>query len=128
MKSMLMTAGLTAAMVTGSAIPAKAMNEEWAAVAGFVGGVLIANAANCSSRSYYYESAPVYREPPRHVVHYEYERPSRGRYEYRTERVWVPGYWTRERSHCGTRNVWQPGYYETTREKVWVSSRRSYCD
>jgi len=124
MKKILMTAGLAVAMAAGHAMPASAMNKEWAAVAGFVGGVLVANAANCNTRTYYQPAPVVYHEAPRHVVHYEYQAPPRGYYEYRTERVWVPGSWSYEYSSCGSRrNVWQPGYYETHRNKVWVSQR-----
>ena len=128
MKKMLITAGLAAAMVTGQAQTANAMNEEWAAVAGFVGGVLLANAASCNTPTVrYYEPARVeYRhyEPPRRIARCDAQ--PRGRYEYRTERVWVPGYWTYDSDCGGRRQVWQPGYYETTRSKVWVSHQSRY--
>lgn len=57
-------------------IPAKAINEEWSAVAGFVGGLLVANVANNHNhyepptRVVYRERVvhqPVYRE---HIVHH----------------------------------------------------------
>ncbi|HMO52693.1 MAG TPA: hypothetical protein PKE26_15995 [Kiritimatiellia bacterium] len=133
--SNLITMGLAAALVAGMSTPARAMNKEWAAVAGFVGGVLVANSAYCrpattvyhQPRVVYqqpvvvYESAPVvvHQRPSRVVVRHEPVR--RGYYEWRTERVWVPGTWIYEDLGCGSRRkIWQPGYYETVRNKVWV--------
>lgn len=139
MKNYLITAGLTAALTAGSAMPAQAINKEWSAVAGFVGGVLVANAANCNTRTYYraptrvvyqpapvvYQQAPVvhhYHHQPAVVVHHE-RAPRRGHYEYRTERIWVPGMWVVHDDGCGrSRRVWNPGHYQTSHEKVWVSA------
>lgn len=146
MKKNWMTAGLITILGAGSIMPAQAINKEWSAVAGFVGGVLVANAAHRPSRTYYvnepavvYRPAPVvvernyyYAPPPRPVVRrVQYERyecapppPPSGHYEYRTEWIWVPGCWVYEDTGCGSRQVWQPGYYETVRNKVWVSTCR----
>ncbi len=137
MKKSLMTASVAAAMMFGQSMPAQAINKEWSAVAGFVGGVLVANAVNCGPRTTYYQPAPVVYQAPTVVVHepppriVRYERPSRpsGYYEYRSERVWVPGRWVYEDLGCGReRKVWEPGYYETVQNKVWVSHRRGGCD
>ena len=142
MKNMLITAGLTAAMAAGPVMSAQAINKEWAAVAGFVGGVLVANAANCNSQTYYYSPPPpppppvVYHQPAPVVHHYHHQpapvvryehAPRRGHYEYRTERIWVPGAWVYQDSGCGSRRrVWQPGYYQTSREKVWINAGYSH--
>lgn len=137
MKTSLMTVGVAAAMLIGHSMPARAINEEWAAVAGFVGGVLVANAATCGPRTTYvqpstvvYQAPPVVvHEPPPRVVYYERPSRPRGYYEHRTERVWVPGRWVYEDLGCGReRKIWEPGYYETVRNKVWVSYSRGACD
>jgi hypothetical protein len=141
MKKRWITAGMAMAMALGQATPAKAINEEWAAVAGFVGGLLVANASQGhSSTRYthttYYQPAPVvvhspppvviHEAPPRHVVrHRPAPPPPRGYYEVQTRRVWVPGRWVYEDTGCGRpRKIWEPGYYDTIREKIWVSASR----
>jgi len=134
MNKSLVTLGLAVAICGAQAQPAQAIKKEWSAVAGFVGGVLVANAAHCN-RSYSYQPAPVvyhqaptivYETQPTYVVRHRPE-PS-GYYEWRTERVWVPGCWVYEDNGCGyQRKVWQSGYYKTNRHKVWVSAGRS-CD
>lgn len=116
-----LTVSLVTALIVSLATPAKAINEEWSAVAGFVGGVLAAKAFDngttyqksyCSTpriERYYYEPMPC--EP-------------RGHYEYRTERVWISGRRQVEYDNCGRRReYWTPGYYETYQTKVWVSYR-----
>ena len=130
MKKSLVTCGIALVLAGAQVQPAKAINEEWSAVAGFVGGVLFANAANCN-RSYSYQpSTVVYREPavvyetqPTYVVRHRPE--PQGYYEWRTERIWVPGCWVYEDDGCGyRRKIWQSGYYKTNRYKVWVTARR----
>lgn len=120
--------GLAAAVTIAHGMPAQAGKKEWAAVAGFVGGVLVANAAQ-GHRTYHREV--VYHQPVQHVVYQpaqtvviRHTQPApRGYYEWRTERVWVPGCWVYE--PCGynsRRKVWQPGYYRTVQNRVWVSA------
>jgi hypothetical protein len=142
MKKTVSIASLALAVWSAQVLPAQAINKEWAAVAGFVGGVLVANAANHhpAPRTVYYSQpavvcppapvvvhhpAPVVYHQPAPVVehHYHYRHQPRGYYEYRTERVWVPGSWVHHPSPCGSRRqTWQPGYYSTQRNKVWVQA------
>lgn len=110
---------LIGALMLTIAPTANAINKEWSAVAGFVGGVLVANAfdggSHCAPRTVYYEQRP---------VEYHYYEPS-GRWEYRTERVWVPGRWQYSYDHCGNQSrYWQSGYYRTYQTKTWVSYNR----
>ena len=125
-------------MAAGHAQPAKAINKEWSAALGFLGGVLVAN--NCGSRSYE-SSTVVYREysPPPRVI---YERPRyvepppvvvrrapSGHYEYREQQVWVPGRWDYVETGCNTfRRVWTPGCYRTETVRVWVEDSCEVVD
>jgi len=125
---MLTIAGISAALLAAQSMPAQAINREWSAVAGFAGGVLVANAFHCNrgySRPvvYHYPVQQVVYQPVQTVV---YQEPVRtGYYEWLTERVWVPGCWVYEDRGYSTRyKVWQPGYYKTVRSKVWVDTTR----
>ncbi len=120
-------AGLAAIVLASQAMPAQAINKEWSAVAGFVGGVLVANAANCHrgyNRVVYQQQPTVIYQPVQTVV---VEQPMpQGYYRWETERIWVPGCWVYEDRGCGTTyKIWQPGYYKTVKHKVWVDSRAS---
>lgn len=150
MKRMLMLVGVTGAMAVASAMPAMAINKEWSAALGFLGGVLVADHAT-HHRSYDYSygrggcDRPVYVQqtycPPPPVVVQQCPPPvvvqqcsqpvyvqqpvvvqqAQGHYEYRTEQRWIPGTWTYEQIGCNQyRKVWTPGYYQTTQTKVWV--------
>jgi len=136
MKKSMITLGLTACMLTAQSMPAIAINKEWSAVAGFAGGVLVANAISCNRG---YSRQVVYQQPVQHVVYQQpvqqvvyqpvervvvHERPVQtGYYEWRTERRYMPGFWVYEDMGCGNRRrVWQPGYYETVRVKSWVDT------
>ena len=124
---------LAVAVVLGAPIRAQAINREWSAALGFLGGWLVANSAHSGpvyqERVYVQPSCPpppVYQErvyvpvpyPQPVVVH---ERP-RGRYEYRRQPVWVPGRWVHvqggRRGHG--RRVWEPGCYRYETVRVWV--------
>lgn len=100
-------------------VAAQAINREWSAALGFLGGMLVANASR--GQPVYYEPVvvhqpvvvpqPVYVEQP---VEYGY-------YEYREQPIWVPGVWVYVGPpHC-QRRTWQPGYYRTEMVRVWVS-------
>lgn len=94
-------------------IPAQAINKEWSAGLGFLGGVLVANAYDnhCAPTRTYYESRPVY------VEHYE----PRGYYTTKTERYWVPGRRVIRYTECGRRYYeYEPGHYEYRDVQVWV--------
>lgn len=101
--------------------PAQAINEEWAAVAGFVGGVLFSEASRCD-RTVVVER-PVYE---RRIVHrpviIEEPEPC-GYWEVRKEKIWVPGNWTYVDIGCGRyRKVWNEGYYRWESRRVWVET------
>lgn len=125
MKTTLVALGLAGALLVGQSTPARAINKEWSAVAGFVGGLLVANAGSCDrgySRPVVYQQPvqQVFYQPAPTVVVYEQPVPS-GHYEWRTERRFVPGRWFYEDLGCGNRRrIWQPGHYQNTRIKVWV--------
>lgn len=128
MKAVVKTAGVVmACAVFWQPQPAAAINKEWSAALGFLGGVLLANAARCDSVTYerVYERPVVVERPviiERPVVRREVivERPPRGWWEYRERRVWVPGRWRYEGRH-GCRRVWEEGYYRTELVRVWVT-------
>jgi hypothetical protein len=127
---------MAGSMLAGPVKPAEAINKEWSAALGFLGGVLVANNANCN-RSYYsrevvYQQPVVYRQPVVYQQPVVYERAPcpapviireqpTGHYEYREHRQWVAGRWVYEEIGCNTyRKSWQPGYYKTVTVKVWV--------
>jgi hypothetical protein len=109
-----------------------AINKEWSAVAGFVGGVLfhsaISDASSHSTRVTYNHHS---YEPPRsHVytsVHYHqhggYRQPEpRGHWETVSDRRWISGSWYYEYDHCGrTIKHWREGYWDYYNRRVWVS-------
>lgn len=89
----------------------QAGDEGWAAL----GGLLLGGAIFGHHHGHHTEYRTVHREV---IV----EKPvSHGHYEYRTKKVWHPGYYTHRKLPCGTvRKVWEPGYYEHRKVKVWV--------
>jgi hypothetical protein len=129
-RNMITIAGLSAVILAAQSMPAQAINREWSAVAGFAGGVLVANAFH-HNRGYY--AQPVcYQRPVQQVIYQPvqtlvYQEPVRtGYYEWLTERVWVPGCWVYEdRGYSAPYKIWQPGYYTTVRNKVWVDTSRN---
>lgn len=116
--------GLSAVLLAAQVMPAQAINREWSAVAGFAGGMLVANAINCNrgySRQVVYQQPVVYHQPVQTVV--VHQPPPQGYYRWETSRSWVPGCWVYEDRGCGTTyKIWQPGYYQTYRSKVWVDT------
>lgn len=112
---------LMVALLIGRPIEAQAGDEGWAALGGFLGGALLTRAAQC--RSYHASYAPVVTETV--VVHEPIET---GHYEYRTDKEWVPGYWSYVEDRCGRiEKVWHPGRYEYVEVKVWVPHVRRYA-
>ena len=146
MKNYMRYALITVILVGLSAAPAHADDEAWAAVGGFVAGI-ITGASIDNHDNHRYDSGVRVSVGSRHYpsntrydrhrsyrghsgVRYETRRHSggRGHYTYRKVRVWVPGRWDFVRNHCGDHvRVWKDGYYNYRTEKVWVSSsRRGY--
>lgn len=103
--------------------PAVAGDKEWAAIGGFIGGVIIGNAISDSHRSSY--------PPPRSTTVIVNDRCDDGRDGYWktvSVRVWVPGYWVEERRHFGRScRSYVAGHYEYRHDRVWVSSDRDDC-
>lgn len=143
MNRTLMLVGLTGAMAAASAMPAMAINKEWSAALGFIGGVLATRTydynhsyrgyggGGCGPRPYYVQQPcppPVYVQPcppPTVVVQQQpvYVQQPSGHYEIRQEQQWVEGVWKYEQVGCNTyRKVWCPGYYRSVEVKVWVQN------
>jgi hypothetical protein len=139
MKSKLALMGLTAAMVAGQATPAMAINKEWSAALGFLGGVMATRTydhhreyrreyyGGCESRGYDYPPQQVIVQQPPTVIYQQapviVQQPAvqQGHYEWRDEQQWVPGEWRYEEIGCNTyRKTWCPGYYKTVRTQIWV--------
>lgn len=119
MKKVSIAIVLAAVLVMGQAIPASAINKEWSAVLGLLGGYMVAN-GGLSQRTVVYETTPVVVERPvvRQIV---VEEPvDMGHYEYRDQRVWIPGRWVLIEGPCGYERLWKPGYYQVSQVRVWV--------
>lgn len=96
-----------------SSATTNAINKEWSAVLGFVGGVVVANS---------FDNHPVHRDIiiERQYRPYYAEYPT-GHYELRTRQVWVPGeYQYVYGRHGRVQRVWASGYYRIERCRVWV--------
>lgn len=105
-------------------------DEALAAIGGFIGGVLVASAANqhySDQDAYYgYDSYD-----SRHSVNYRYDRRDyrrdygRGHRQWVTVRVWVPGRWIVRHDGYGRRErFYVRGHYEYRREYVIVDRHR----
>ncbi|MCB1101810.1 MAG: hypothetical protein KDL10_05580 [Kiritimatiellae bacterium] len=100
--------------------PAEAINREWSAAAGFVGGMLFNQAINCDRTVVVQQ--PVVRHYGHREVYIEEPEPC-GYWEVRRERVWVPGCWEYIELGCNRyRKVWNEGYYRWETHKVWVDT------
>jgi len=119
MKKIIWTTALLTALAAGPAMQASAINREWSAVLGFLGGYMMANGGLCP-RTVYQE--PVYVERPVYRERVVIEEPVvTGHYEFRERRVWEPGFWECIATRCGREErVWHEGYYRTEMIKVWV--------
>lgn len=102
-------------------------DKEWAAVGGFLGGLIVGSAINDSRHdSYSHRTSTV-------IVNDRddrcYDRPE-GYWKDVSVRTWVPACWE-VRYECGRRiRVYVPGYYAYRTERIWVSfdrhDRRGY--
>ena len=135
MKRMMMLVGLTGAMAVAGAMPAMAINKEWSAALGFLGGVLVERGVEYRHGGYgggYYGGGcarpvvveqtycpqPVYVQscPPPVIV----QQPQ-GHYEFRQEQRWIAESSHFEQIDVNTyRKVCIPGHYETFNVKVFV--------
>jgi hypothetical protein len=111
-----------------------------ALVGGLIAGAILADIHSSNGPSVEVRLDARHRHPdnawesyqkPRYRGRDDYRRDSgyrdeRGYFEYRQERVWVPGYWETNRSPCGRRSkVWVEGYWDFRSVKVWVPAGRS---
>jgi hypothetical protein len=130
MKKLLLISVLTGGLLF--APQAQAINEEWSAALGFLGGLLVAKASDCDRETRvvvreerYHIERPVmvYRPRRRHCDRTEIVVPS-GYYKTIMERYWVPGRRVVTRDHCGRKTVrYIQGYYDHREIRVWVEHR-----
>ncbi|MEZ5277012.1 MAG: hypothetical protein R3F07_11580 [Opitutaceae bacterium] len=139
----------------GSPPAAKAGDEAIAAIGGFIGGVIVGTMASDSrddttvvidaghggrrdgnfdrgrlDRRNYSDNEQGRRSDRCYVERHHNDRADHGRWVYRTELRWVPGYWSYRSNRCGeTKRIWIPGRHVTTRVRVWVSvsGDRHHC-
>jgi hypothetical protein len=123
MKKTFLATVLAAVVMVASVLPASAINREWSAVLGFLGGWMVANGGLCP-RTVYQE--PVYVERPIYRETIVVEEPVvTGHYEFRERQVWEPGFWERIVTRCGREErVWHEGHYRTEMIKFWVDDCR----
>ena len=142
-KATLIATATVFALIAGQST-ARAGDEAIAAIGGFIGGVIVGSITSDNHHGssvvieagYGRGSGRHYDRGNRHDRydrHYDQTRrygrhdsrghtSYRGRWEYRTIRKWVPGYWTYTRDRCGDRRrVWNRGYHVRTQVRVWVS-------
>lgn len=105
---------------------AQARDDGWAAFGGLIGGAILAHAVFQGSSHGSHHG---------YSVHGYSHSSKGGRYEYRQQRVWVPGHYDYERDACGHKvRVFHPGHHKIELVKVWVPyshghvSRRRSCD
>lgn len=115
-------------------------DKAWAAVGGFVGGVITANIFDHHRDHHRTEVIVVERDSHPHKSyrhgHKKHRCESdcdhyapRGHYETITVREWVPGCWRIEYNRCGDRiRYWEPGYYTHVSKRIWVEDdHRAYA-
>ena len=123
MKKALLTTVLMGALVAGPAMQASAINREWSAVLGFLGGYMVAN-GGLGHRTVYQE--PVYvQQPVYHETIIVEEPVVTGHYEMQERTIWEPGFWELIVTRCGReQRIWHDGYYRTEMVQVWVDDCR----
>ncbi|MBL9216580.1 MAG: hypothetical protein JNG83_13970 [Opitutaceae bacterium] len=121
MKTKIIALALVAATaVSLTPKPALAGDKEWAAVGGFVGGLIVGSVLSDGRHDGYGD---------RHTtVVVNHSRPS-GYWKEVSVRVWVPGYHVEERGRHGRiYRRYIPGHYECRTDRVWVSYGRDHRD
>ena len=134
MKKIIQFSLLTAVVLGPGLNEARAGDEAWAAIGGFVAGVITGVAIEDGHHVHH-------RHPPAHYGHhknygnkghhgpphvsYHRHHGKKGHWEYRKVRVWVPGHWAYSYDSCGSRvRYWESGYYSWQKNKVWVPHRK----
>ena len=123
MRKTMLAVVVTTALWVGPAMQASAINREWSAVLGFLGGYMVANGGLCQ-RTVYQE--PVYIERPVYRETIIVEEPVvTGHYEMQERTIWEPGFWEVIVTRCGReQRIWHDGCYRTEMVKVWVDDCR----
>jgi hypothetical protein len=98
---------------------AMAINKEWSAVLGFVGGVLVSEAYNRETSRVVYERRPSYDYERVHVYNNNrYDR--RTRYIVHEETRFIPPTTITTYDECGRLHTdYYPAHYRTYRKKVY---------
>jgi hypothetical protein len=110
MKRLLWMGTLALAVSVAGAGGARAGDDGWAALGGFIGGAILADALG--GHHVVRETRVIVEEPyyPREVV---YSR------QYIPQQVWHEGYWSYVRDRCGRSiKTWTPGYYTVEQIRV----------
>ncbi len=130
MKHIFRTSVISLLLLALAGTPAHANDKAWAALGGFVAGVITGVAIeDARDRDWGGEVAvsvgASYGWDHRGSFCFHAPDPCRhGHWEIRRVRVWVPGHWEIVIDRCGTRTrAWRGGYHEWRRERVWVPCR-----
>lgn len=101
--------------------PCMAINKEWSAALGFLGGVLTTKALdNCNRHVEYRQYPNVYYVNPQPTT-IIYTQPS-GHWEVIQEKIWIEGTWVYEQiCHNTYKKVWKEGYYKIVERRIWVN-------
>jgi len=123
MKTIIRTV-VSAAVLFGLTTQARADDEAWAAVGGFIAGVITGSVIEHNSSVH--TGISVSYGDPCHSHHRSgcgvcYPARS-GYWSVERVRVWVPGCWEIVVNHCGDRvRVWKPGRFDYHQRKIWVA-------
>ena len=94
---------IVAGLMFGLVPQSQAINREWSAALGFLGGILVAD-----SMHNHHQDRIVYRQPCYEDSYYC----APGHWEEIMQQRWVPGYWIEGRDRCGyPTQTWIEGYY-----------------
>lgn len=93
---------------------AMAGDKEKAIIGGLIGGIIIGSVL--ADDDHHYSTSVSYRRG-----HGHHNQCSHGRWEWRTEKRWVPGYYRYTRDRCGYKvRTWVSGYHNYHKQKIWV--------
>lgn len=125
MKRKLLLAGLIPLMLVTTTPRAQALNPEWAAVLGAVGGFYLADRFAGPSTCYAAEPEGLTLQDAYYTRHYPSSyfasSPRSGHYEIIVRQTWVPGRYIYTRTGCNRyRRHWNEGYYQTAQVRIWV--------
>lgn len=115
---------ITAVSLLGLNTQTHADDEAWAALGGFVAGVITGSVIE--NHRDVHAGVSISVGDPCHTHHRTScsvcFAPRRGYWRTEHVRIWIPGYWDVVYNHCGDRvRVWKPGRFEHRPRKVWVA-------